>query len=1184
MNKNIFLFSCVASIFVNAQSNFYSSETKENPLKTGTFYKIKVDKSGVFKITKKFLTENGINPNNINPKHLRIYGNGGAMLPEFNQDKRYSAMQEIAIQVVGEDDSVWDDSDYALFYAKGADAYNLYGNFGNGSHRRETRADPTAHLKNIYEDFAYYFLTFDKGEGKRIIEDNTPINNTHEVITKYDDYQFINNDKINLMKVGRIWADEIINNKKTISFQLKSELLPTDKIQYRFSIIGLEAGGNSYKYNINGNNEKSTSTNVSSPSFNYLIEKGTVTNLSGKTINLNLESNTSTNPNGAFYFNYFEVKYKQDLVFNGTQMNFRSYEIDENLGDTYHFSIANVGNLEQVWDISDITNAKRKINQSTKNTFDIAYVANNQEFNNEFVAFNHSSAYIPSFVGRVANQDLHSLQNIDYLVITRKDFIPQGQRLANYHATHGNLKTAVVDVEQIYNEYSSGSQDITAIRDFITSLNNENGGLKYVLILGDSSYDFKDRLSGNDNIIPSYESEYSADFDNSFVTDDYFVMTGRQLYTQLYNNLPNIPIGRLPASDLSEAKLLIDKTLAYYGALEGQSSPFGTWRMNLDFVVDDDSEGRSSDNNGIHGNFHDLIDDGIRNIFENRQKPEYNIKKLYFDAFPASVSSGGQRYPQINQAIVNDMSNSLYISYFGHGGINRWGQETVLSFNDINQFNNYNKSYSRFPVISTITCEFNLWDDPKTFSAGEQIVKHKNGGTATMITSSRSLGVSYGRGFNNILTKHLFRTDTNGDFKAMGDALLDAKKEYNIHTDHLKVNYLGDPAMKLSRPKELIKITNIETPIQGKIRALDKVKITGQILKEDKTNLDETFTGKVAINIFDKPTKKKTLNNDNASGMLPLLEFSEEGNPIAKTSGKVVNGVFEVEFFIPKDINFNDGEGRILVYADNFDTAKSQAHDVYANTFIQIGGINPDGINDNTPPKANIYMNNTNFANGGITNRNPQLLACLSDDTGINSTGTGIGHDITAILDGKVIDTILLNDFFMVGDGNGCNHTSNNFQKGSLLYPFRNLSVGQHELVFKVWDINNNSTTTSLNFIVKDENDQKLQINRLLNWPNPFTNKTYIQFEHNCDDVLDVSTQIFTITGKLVRSLYTTIDAEPFLQGYRTPKYSIEWDGRDDFGNNVAKGTYIFKVSAKAKNQNKCIGTAIAIEKMVNLK
>ena len=172
----------------------------------------------------------------------------------------------------------------------------------------------------------------------------------------------------------------------------------------------------------------------------------------------------------------------------------------------------------------------------------------------------------------------------------------------------------------------------------------------------------------------------------------------------------------------------------------------------------------------------------------------------------------------------------------------------------------------------------------------------------------------------------------------------------------------------------------------------------------------------------------------------------------------------------------------------------------------------------------------------------------------------------------------------MVGDGNGCNHTSNNFQKGSLLYPFRNLSVGQHELVFKVWDINNNSTTTSLNFIVKDENDQKLQINRLLNWPNPFTNKTYIQFEHNCDDVLDVSTQIFTITGKLVRSLYTTIDAEPFLQGYRTPKYSIEWDGRDDFGNNVAKGTYIFKVSAKAKNQNKCIGTAIAIEKMVNLK
>ncbi len=230
-------------------------------------------------------------------------------------------------------------------------------------------------------------------------------------------------------------------------------------------------------------------------------------------------------------------------------------------------------------------------------------------------------------------------------------------------------------------------------------------------------------------------------------------------------------------------------------------------------------------------------------------------------------------------------------------------------------------------------------------------------------------------------------------------------------------------------------------------------------------------------------------------------------------------------------------------------------------------------------------MNNTNFADGGITNQNPMLLACLTDDTGINSTGSGVGHDITVYLDGQVINTVILNDFYSPGEGNGClNPSLAEYQKGNVSYPFRNLPVGQHQLTFKVWDINNNSTTTTLNFEVKDEADQHLTINRPLNWPNPFTNKTYIQFEHNCDDILDVNVQIYTITGRLVRTLSQPVVAEPFLQGYRTPRQAIEWDGRDDFGATVAKGTYIFKIFAKSQNQEKCKGSATAVEKMVLLK
>ena len=230
-------------------------------------------------------------------------------------------------------------------------------------------------------------------------------------------------------------------------------------------------------------------------------------------------------------------------------------------------------------------------------------------------------------------------------------------------------------------------------------------------------------------------------------------------------------------------------------------------------------------------------------------------------------------------------------------------------------------------------------------------------------------------------------------------------------------------------------------------------------------------------------------------------------------------------------------------------------------------------------------MNNTNFADGGITDQNPTLLACVTDDKGINSTGSGIGHDITVILDGKIIDTVVLNDFYFSGDGNGCVNTSlADYQKGNVTYPFRNLAPGPHQLTFKVWDINNNSTTETLNFIVKDESNQNLIVNKLLNWPNPFTNKTYVQFEHNCDDMLDVNVQIYTITGKLVKTISTTVTAEPFFQGFRTPKTAIEWDGNDDFGDAVGKGTYIFKIFAKSQNQDKCKGSATAVEKMVLLK
>lgn len=1172
-------------------SNKYG--TSENPLKSGTFYKIKVDKSGIFKITRQFLQQNGINPASINPKNFRVYGNGGVMLPEFNQDRRYDALQEDAIQVIGEEDGVWNDNDYALFYAQGPNGYNLYdlGN-GNGHKRTDNRNDASNNLVNLYEDFSYYFINFDIGPGKRVqtVDSNLP----STLINRYDDYQVINEEKFNLEKLGRIWTGDVISGTREITFTTKSPMRADDAVRFRTQVVAHDAQSAKVTMDINGSkNEVTLASN--SEGYVPLRYEGTLFNQSSNTVKFNYTSTISANPNATFYFDYAEVQYKEDLSFNNTQMNFRDFEIREGSNDLYGFSIANAAGIDQVWDVSDVTTPKRVTNKNAQNSvFNFGYLANSQFFNNEFTAFKNDAGFSPLFVGKIDNQDLSGLTNVQYLIITQPSFISQAQRLATYHQTKNGYNVQVVDVNKIYNEFSSGSKDITAIRDFVSKLNSPAGTLKYVLLLGDTSYDFKNRTPNNTDILPSYQSEASADVKGSYVTDDYFVMTRPQSERFLYQIVPDLPIGRLPAANAQEAKTMIDKTLAYYNALPGQSSPFGEWRMKLDFVADDDFEGSGpvrADGTTIPGPFHFLVDYAIKSNFEtNTDKPEYNIRKLYLDAFPAVTSAGGQRFPQINQAITNDVGNSLYLFYFGHGGINGWAQERVLTSTEVQGFNNFTSVYSRFPVVSTITCEFTLWDDPSTFSVGEQVIKHSTGGAATMITSSRAITVDYGRKFTPMFTNNVFKL-YDDDFLSLGDAHLFARREYfntsgyGVSSDPLRVNFLGDPAMKLSRPKRLLKIDEVETPVPGKIRALDFVKIKGHVNKADGT-LDTTFNGRVAINIFDKKIKKTTLNNDNYSELNNKLTFDEEPSAIVKASGTVVNGVYTVEFYVPKDINYEVGNGRILAYADNFSrtSPNPDAFDVFTNQVQSVGDINPDGINDSEPPAVNLYMNNTNFANGGITDQNPVLLACVRDNMGINSTGAGIGHDITFVLDGDVINTTSVNDYYSSGDGNGCTSNLQDYQKGSVTFPLRGLSPGEHQLVFKVWDINNNSTSSTLNFVVKDESEKKLTVNRLLNWPNPFTNKTYVQFEHNCDDALDVNVQIYTITGKIVRTLSTSVSAEPFLEGFRTPRQAIEWDGKDDFGDTVAKGTYIFKIFARSQNQEKCTGSATAVEKMVLLK
>ena len=1117
----------------------------------GRFYKISVDTTGIYKIDKAFLRQNGI-PTDFNPNKFKIYGNGGMMLPENPGDFRYNGLQENAIYAEGLEDGSFDESDYFLFYAQGP----------NGIDRISNSIYPR-HSKHLYEDKAYYFINFESpGNGKRVRLENIQEN---AVASKGDFNQvlFYEKDNINIYNVGRQWFGQNLasENNFNINFNHTGNMVGTGRIEYRY--VGVNAGNTSVDVNLNGAAVGTTSFAGGANAL-FEVRMGNNEFTGNLPFNLSLNLNNSSNPAANVYLDYIRLSFKQSLAFNNQQLGFRWLE-DLNENTVYDFNL--IGSPQMVWDVSDKVNAKMLVSEG--GTYKFRTTSSN--YKNEFIAFNKEQAFMPQFVQQIDNQAISTISNVDYVIVTYPEYKAEAERLANAHQLYSGVNTAVVTTEQVYNEFGSGSQDISAIRDFFKML-YEHGNLKYALLFGDGSYDFKERIPNNTNMVPTYQSEASRGLGTTYVSDDFYGMLD-DTDVGLHPLQIDIAIGRLPAATRAEAKVLVDKTLSYFSPDSNLGSPFGDWRSKIMFVVDDD-------NPGPNNAFHHTVDEDAAQFLEQNE-PAYTLRKLYMDAFLQEGSSGGLRYPAVTDAIVNGIeTGTLLVNYFGHGGVNGWAQERVFTPNEIRELTNFQQQYSRLPVFVTVTCDFTVWDIPQIDSGGEMLIKNPNGGSVAMLTTSREIAVVYGLGINDKIIRRLFQED--GDkFLPIGEALRLAKLDYNLGDEGLSINLIGDPLISLARPPREITIDKINgepaDAFTGTLRALDFVSFEGKVLNASNSGVDANFNGEITGTLFDKAVERTTLNND---GNIDVLEFTEQVDAIYRGSTSVENGNYKLEFYVPKDINFDVGEGKISLYAHN--------NEVDGMTFkndILVGDINPDGVNDDEGPVVGLYMNNLNFANGGITDRSPYLLACVVDSTGINATGAGIGHDITYLLDGKINTTTVLNEYFEGGDASPCiNPNVRDFQKGRVLYKLSDLELGEHTVTFRVWDINNNSTTETLDFIVMDNGDQQLHMNRLMNWPNPFTNQTYFHFEHNCPEALEVQVQIFSIAGKLVKTIRQQVSSAPFREGYRTDKFGIPWDGLDDFGNKIGKGVYIYKTIIKGANPESCKGTASETEKLVILK
>ena len=1105
-------------------------------LSTGTWYKFSIDTTGIFKIDKSLLEKIGINTSNLDPKNIKIYGNGGNLLPQLNSEFRYDDLQENAIYIEGESDGSFDNDDFILFYGKGAHSWEI----------NPFDFNLTKHVNNIYSDKAFYFITVDNGFGKRIKTSDEITQPTDEQIINFQDFMVHEVDKTNLFANGQQWLGEDFSFNENQTFQfIFDHIDSSEELVLRVRGAAISFTNTEMNASVNGQNLVNLKFRaLTSTSYNLATsdEDNGSAIVNQDNINVAITYNNLGNPSSKAYLDYIEILGSKKLIADDKQFSFRNIHTTD-INKTYEYQIQNNSTIKQVWEVTDYINPKQITNLSDGSDFTFKSFGGEIK---EFIVVNENDYFKPESIeeNKVENQNLHNLKDIDYVIITQDYLITEAERLADYHRNNSSLNTQVIDVQKIYNEFGSGSPDLTAIRDFVRFLyltaSSDNSKIKYVCLFGDSSFDFKDRITNNNNIVPAFQSFESFNLVTSYVTDDYFGIMNEDEGELRSNDLQDVATGRYPVTTLFEAKEAIEKTLNYYN-----STSFGDWRNVVTFVADDPDKPSEF----VLQQTVDLIAEDVKT-----NKPGFNIKKIYADAHQQETSAGGERYPTVNEAITNSIeTGTLVLDYFGHGGINGWAEERILEVPQIQNWNNFNT----LPLFITVTCEFSRFDNPLRPTAGEFTFLNAKGGSVNMITTTREIFITVGQAFNRILIQKLFNFQNEN--YTISEALMYSKHSFSTIQRFFIYNF-GDPAMKLAQPKPNIIITkmNEKDILQSRdtLKALSHIKLEG-IITDNNNILLNDYNGTLSTIIYDKALDKTTLDNDNFGRK---MEFTSIESKIFRGKASVSNGKFSFDFIVPKDIRIAYGNAKISLYANDSKNDKTGY-----NLDITIGGINENAPVDNEGPTISLFMNDESFVEGGNTSESPLLYAVLEDDSGINTSITAVDHDIIAILDEDNANPYVLNDYYET--------ELDNFKKGKVKFPFRNLEPGLHHIKFKCWDTYNNPSESTLSFIVVDDSD--LILSNVLNYPNPFVNYTEFWFNHNKpNETLDVLVQIFTVSGKLIKTLNQSVQSNGLLSR------EITWDGLDDFGNKIGKGVYIYKLQVKSILSN---AKAEKFEKLVIL-
>lgn len=1094
----------------------------ESVLATGTWYKIAVQQTGIHRVTYDDLVSLGMDPASIHPANIRLYGNGGSMLPEANNQPRIDDLRENPIKVVDGGDNSFDPGDYFLFYGESPDKWVF-----------DSVNSLYTHQKNIYSDVTFYFITADLGPGKRVQPvislDTTP----GYTSIRFVDYAFHDLDERNLIRSGKVWlGEEFDETTREYEFQFNfPNAITTTATRINTYVVGKSPQVSTMYLSQDGHMIDEFTIDASDPGSTSIYAKtklrSTSTTLNQDLTTIGLEYNLPTASSLA-WLNYIEVIANRFLKWVGPQFSFRDPGSVREGWNTLFRITATPENLT-VWDVTDpgTVGEIQGIWNATTKFYDFILPT---PVLKEFVAFDGSEYYPVIPVGMVPNQNLHGFNPATLIIITNPLFKEQAEELADFHRTVTGISVVVAETDAIFNEFASGQPDITAIRDFIRMLYlraTDQDQPRYVLLLGDGSYDYKDRIPNNTNFVPTFESEESFKYLYTYVTDDYFGIMGEEDGQGATGTL-DLGTGRFPVSTVEQAEAIVAKIIHYAGKSDTIQSD---WRNVMTFVADDEDT-----------NLHLHQAEELCAIV-GEQYPVYNVNKIYLDAYQLVKTPMGPRYPLVNKAINSAVNNgSLIVNYTGHGGEDAWSEEKVLTIPDIESWENPDK----LPVFITATCEFSRFDNPERFSAGEMVIVKPNAGAIAIYTTTRMALASSNFQLDTSFFKHLMDIDGEGNYMTMGD-LLRISKNNNHNNNNIK-NFvlLGDPAQRIAFPPYRVMTASINGYDAGvypdTLLGLSVVTVSGEILDPSGNKATE-FNGTLEAKVYDKPVTYRTLANQPKSYK---EYFQIQNDLLSDGTATIENGTFSFSFIVPRGISPQFGFGKISYYA----TSGTNDGNGYDNQVV-IGGMDPSIEPDNLGPEISLYMDSKDFVTGARVGNDPLLILDLFDEDGINHIGLGIGHEILAVLDDDWSQAEVLNSYYIP--------SVNDFRGGTVLYPYSGLSTGLHTLTVRAWDMYDNAAEKTITFFVFEE--PVLHVTEVYTYPNPLIDGTTFTFRPEAGSgFVKAAIEIYSVSGQPVRVINAEVAENNGLP------VQVYWDGTNQGGRKLSSGIYPYHVKFSSSN------------------